>query len=339
MELPDGERAAFLAAECHDEPTLLEQTRRLLQAHARLGSFLDAPAVWHGGDPDPLRVGRFEVTRMLGEGGMGRVYLAEPGPVAIKLIRRDVDPDSVQRRFMRERQLLMRLSHPNIAHLLEGGVTDDGTPYLVLDYVEGVQLDDYWTQHTPPLRERLALFGAICEAVAFAHRQLVIHRDLKPANVLVKPSGTPVVLDFGLAKLFDVRLGHALDSTATGHRLLTPDYASPEQVRGDRITPATDVYALGILLYELLTGIRPHRFTTWSLADIVQVICERESQPPSEALRRLEGDAARWPIEAEDVDGRLDEIVMKAMATSPAKRYTHVEHLGADVRRHLNMLA
>jgi serine/threonine protein kinase len=230
------------------------------------------------------------------------------------------------RRLERERQMLGRLEHPNIARLLDGGSSQDGSPYLVLEYVVGTPLDEFCSRHDLGMRQRLELFRGVCRAVSFAHQRLVVHRDLKPANILVTDAAVPVVLDFGLAKLAAASLASALDPTTTGHRMLTPDYASPEQVTGVAVTPAVDVYALGVILYELLTGARPHRFKTWSMAEIVDVICRGVVTSP----RSVAKSNAR-----PDISAALEGIVMKALAKEPADRYVHVAELDDDLQRHL----
>jgi eukaryotic-like serine/threonine-protein kinase len=322
-DVPRAKRAGLLLQICDGDVALYQQVTRLLAAHEAAGEFLEKPPL-RSGEPDPRHVGRYEIVRKLGEGGMGRVYFAEPGPVAIKTIRRDLDAELVVRRFARERDLLRRLVHPNISRLIEAGTTEDGTFYLVLAYVEGMQLDEYCERHALAIPDRLQLFQQLCRAVAFAHERLVVHRDLKPANILVTTGGTPVVLDFGLAKLTRTNLEAALDSTRTGHRLLTPEYASPEHVRGLRITSAADVYALGLILYELLARVRAHRFTTWSMAEIVDVVCHVGIAPPSNVAPP-----------GERIDPELDFIVMKAIAKVPEHRYSHVMALDDDICRHL----
>lgn len=325
-DLDPAGRTVLLAEACAGDDALRAVVARLLEAHDQLGTFLDVSPVWNAGEPDPQRVGHYEIVRKLGEGGTGWVYLAEPGPVAVKIVRQDVEPAVVMRRFERERQMLARLEHPGIARLLDGGLTPTGSPYLVLTFVDGTPLDEFCRDRYLGLRGRLELFRDVCRAVSFAHGRLVIHRDLKPANILVNGHGAPVVLDFGLAKLTETTLATALDSTTTGHRLLTPDYASPEQVTGLPATPAVDVYALGVILYELLTGVRPHKFTTWSLAEIIEVICRGVVAPPGAVLR-----SARRP----DCGPVLDAIVMKALAKAPARRYGHVAELEDDILRYL----
>ena len=307
------------------------------------------------------RVGAYRLVRELGQGGMGTVFLAVRDDdvfhkrVALKILKRGMDTESIVRRFRTERQILAGLDHPNIARLLDGGTTADGLPYLVMEYVEGAPLVDYADTRHLETTARLDLFLVLCGAVQYAHQNLVIHRDIKPANVLVTPDGVPKLLDFGIAKLLNAELsGQTLAAaTAPGLQLMTPEYASPEQVRGEQVTTATDVYSLGILLYELLTGRRPYHLTSRAISEIVRVVCEAEPLRPSVAVTRpLEsadaavpttglGEAARStrPRDSQrlrrSLEGDLDNIVMKAIGKEPAQRYASVDQFAEDVRRHL----
>jgi non-specific serine/threonine protein kinase/serine/threonine-protein kinase len=313
--------------------------------------------------PADTRVGAYRLVRELGHGGMGTVYLAVRDDdafhkrVALKILRRGMDTDAIVRRFRTERQILAGLDHPNIAHLLDGGTTADGLPYLVMEYVEGVALGTYAETQALDPTARLELFLQLCAAVQYAHQNLVIHRDIKPVNVLVGPDGVPKLLDFGIAKLVNADLAGQAHAPATmpGLQLMTPDYASPEQVRGEPVTTATDVYSLGVLLYELLTGRRPYRLATRAASEIVRVVCESEPLPPSAAVTASSGpdddtvplgDSAGTtrPMRSTRLDpnrlrrrleGDLDNIVMKAMSKEPARRYASVDQFAEDVRRHL----
>jgi serine/threonine protein kinase len=295
--------------------------------------------------PD-ARIGAYRLVRELGQGGMGAVFLAVRDDdvfhkrVALKILKRGMDTEAIVRRFRTERQILAGLDHPNIARLLDGGTTPDGLPYLVMEYVEGMPLGEFAETRALDTTARLQLFLSLCAAVQYAHQSLVIHRDIKPANVLVAQNGVPKLLDFGIAKLLNAELtGQSLtQATAPGLQLMTPEYASPEQVRGEQVTTATDVYSLGILLYELLTGRRPYRFTSRAMPEIVRVVCQSEPLRPSVAVTR--------PIEPGDttvdphrlrrrLEGDLDNIVMKAISKEMARRYASVEQLAEDVRRHL----
>ncbi len=307
--------------------------------------------------PAGERIGPYRLVRELGQGGMGAVFLAVRDDdvfhkrVAVKLLKRGMDTDAIVRRFRTERQILAGLDHPNIARLLDGGTTDDGRPYLVMEYVEGAPLLAYADAHRLGVSARLELFLQVCAAVQHAHQNLVIHRDLKPANVLVTGDGVPKLLDFGIAKLLNPEMaGHTLAPTAPGLQLMTPEYASPEQVRGDTVTTATDVYSMGVLLYEFLTGRQPYRLTSRAISEIVRVVCEEEPPRPSDAVTRAlppAEDAADRPTTARAthqadahrlqrrLEGDLDNIVLKALAKEPARRYGSIDQLAEDLRRHL----
>jgi eukaryotic-like serine/threonine-protein kinase len=313
------------------------------------------------------RLGPYRLIREIGHGGMGTVYLgvrdddAFQKRVAVKVLKRGMDTDSIVRRFRHERQILASLEHPFIASLLDGGSTPDGRPYFAMEYVEGQPVVEYCDTHRLDTPARLALFRHVCTAVQYAHQNLVIHRDIKPANVLVTVDGTPRLLDFGIAKLLNPELGgQTLAPTAPGLQLMTPEYASPEQVRGDAVTTASDVYSLGVLLYELLAGRLPYRLTSRAQADIVRIICESEPIRPSTAITLIDreaagdapptGDPAQSPGEVArrdrrltvDVErlrrqltGDLDTIVLKALSKEPQRRYASVDQFSDDVRRHL----
>jgi hypothetical protein len=248
--------------------------------------------------------------------------------VAIKLIRRGMDTEDVLDRFRHERQILANLEHPYIARLLDGGAAPDGRPFLVMEYLQGEPLTVFCRNRGLDLRARCRLFLKICEAVSFAHRNLVVHRDLKPGNILVDADGSPKLLDFGVAKLLDAEAGSGRTATAVALRPMTPDYASPEQFRGETITTAADVYSLGAILYELLTDQRPHRFSSYGLRELERVICEAEPVRPSECSLG----ATPWRGQ---LQGDLDAIVAKAMRKEPAQRYASVDHLAVDLSRYL----
>jgi tRNA A-37 threonylcarbamoyl transferase component Bud32 len=267
--------------------------------------------------------------------------------VALKVVRRGVDTDFVRARFARERRILARLEHPNIARLIDGGATEDGRPYFVMERIEGESIRQYCQARQLSVVERLKLFRQVCAAVHYAHRHSVIHRDIKPGNILIGRDGAPKLLDFGIAKLLnrDGEPGIGFDSvdnaarTRTELRMMTPEYASPEQVRGTGVTAASDVYALGALLYELLTGQRPHRFGDYSMSEVERVICETDLAPPSVAAARDNGDPAIRSAEwRKQIVGDLDNIILMAMRKEPERRYQSVEAFSEDIRRHLEGL-
>jgi serine/threonine-protein kinase len=286
--------------------------------------------------PPDRRIGPYRVLREIGRGGMGAVYLAARADeqfekhVAIKLVRGGPDSAEIVERFRRERQILASFDHPCIARMLDGGTTEDGFPYFVMEYIEGEPLDHYCDSRALPVTERLKLFASVCSAVQYAHRNLVVHRDLKPRNILVTSEGVLKLLDFGIAKLLNPD-SPAEGQTVTGFVALTPEYASPEQVRGEPISTATDVYSLGVILYRLLTDRLPYRVRSRQVLEIVRAVCEEEPERPSQAV----GDFSplRKPLE-----GDLDTIVMTALRKDPLRRYPSVEALGEDVRRHLEGL-
>jgi len=302
-----------------------------------------------------VRIGPYRVLKELGRGGMGRVYLATRADeqyqkgVAIKVIGADVDRDEVVSRFRRERQILASLDHPNISRFLDGGATPDGRPYFVMEYVDGRAIDQYCDRERLSIPERLKLFRQLCSAVEYAHRNLIVHRDIKPGNILVSTEGVPKLLDFGIAKLVNPRFsGNA--GTMTG-LVMTPEYASPEQVRGEPVTTTSDVYSLGVLLYLLLTGHPPYRFKSRQTVDVLRAVCDDEPEKPSTAVGRTQH-AGGGP-KPEDVSlareenpqqlrrrlsGDLDTMLLKALRKEPSRRYPSVEAFSEDIRRYLEGL-
>ena len=368
LELSPAERERFLGGACGGDAALRREVEALLAADAEASPLLDTPlsmaallaagAGGHdGGALIDARIGPYRVVRELGRGGMGAVYLAERADgqfehrVALKLVRGGFESADLVRRFLDERQILARLEHPHIARLLDGGVTDDGIPYFVMEYVEGEPITAHCDRHRLPVDARLRLFTAVCEAVAHAHRNLVVHRDLKPSNILVTPDGQVKLLDFGIAKLLgDGAQDQDSSQTRTGVYLLTPEYAAPEQVRGEPVTTATDVYALGAVLYELLSGRRAQSFSQRSPAELARVVGEVTPPPPSQAMARrarregvdVPGAGPTEVAAARGIDpgrleralrGDLDAIVMHALRKEPRQRYASVEALLADLER------
>jgi len=297
--------------------------------------------------PDTIVPGgraQYKILGLVGRGGMGAVYEAVRDDqqfrqqVAVKLIKRGMDTDFIRERFLRERQILASLDHPHIARLLDGGATEDGRPYFVMEFVAGQTIMEFCRRRRLSFDERLRLFRDVCSAVQHAHQKLVVHRDLKPSNILVTEEGTPKLLDFGIAKLLAPDPGEAVTRTETAVRLMTPEYASPEQVRGLRVTTATDVYSLGVVLYELLTDRRPHQFATYSPAEIERAICDTEAPRPSEVAQEQAGATGAPTKRARQLAGDLDNIVLMAMRKEPARRYQSVEQFSEDIRRYLTGL-
>ncbi len=333
-EAPDEDRRERLARLAAEEPDLAAELEELLAAHRADGGFVEQivadaardvvrpedPSSWTG-----RRVGPYELLRPIGEGGMGAVFLARradaeyEATVAVKMLRPGLFSEESLRRFRAERQALASLNHPGIARLLDGGTTPEGSPYIVMEHVDGVPVDAYAEARGLSTSQRLVLFRAVCEAVQFAHRNLIVHRDLKPANVLVTAEGEPRLLDFGIAKALDEDAATGL--TRAGERVLTPDYASPEQIRGEAVTTATDVYSLGVVLYRLLTRKHPYAFPSGRTSEIERIVCEAEPDRPS--------------VHAGELRGDLDNVLMKALAKEPERRYATVEQLSEDLRRYL----
>ncbi|MGN6182461.1 MAG: protein kinase domain-containing protein [Thermoanaerobaculia bacterium] len=338
-DLPREERVAVLDSACANDPALRDEVESLLEHDARDSTFISdvvgagTAAIttameerWIG-----RRVGAWRITGVLGRGGMGAVFAAERDDgafhqrAALKLIRAHLDTDHIRRRFVEERQILAHLNHPHIARLLDGGESADGVPFLVMEAVEGIPITEYCDRKNASLAERLRLFTTVCHAVHFAHTQLVVHRDLKPSNILVDGEGNVKLLDFGIAKLLGPGASTLL--TRDGELALTPDYASPEQVRGEPVATSTDIYSLGAVLFELLTGATAHAFSSYTLPEYIRVICETDTPLPSvKAPARL----------ARTLRGDLDNIVMTAMRKDPSRRYASVEQFAEDIERFLS---
>ncbi len=341
-DLPAAQVAAYLHAACEGDGDLRREVESLLRAdgvmEASLAGAIEAEAgalcVAPSG-PGP-QVGGYRVLREIGRGGMGAVYLAERDDghfqkrVAIKVVKRGMDSDDVLGRFRHERQILANLDHPYIARLIDGGTTADGRPFFVMDHVEGHPIDVYCRERGLSIEARLRLFLFVCEAVAYAHRGLVVHRDLKPGNILVTSGGIPKLLDFGVAKLLTPDSGGAFTRTASPVLPLTPEYASPEQWKALPVTTAIDVFALGSVLYELLSGVRARRFGNSTLHEMERVVCDTEAPRPSVA--------AREPALKRQLAGDLDNIVAMAMHREPSRRYQSVDQMADDIRRHLDGL-
>jgi len=358
---------------CARDDELRREVESLLASHDSAGDFLNKPAASLAGTTQTLissgidlqeyppghRVGAYELQKCIGRGGMGSVWLATRSDnefkkqVAIKLVKRGMDTQEILRRFRLERQVLAGLTHPNIAALIDGGSTPDGLPYLVMEYVEGIRIDRYCEQHKSTISERLKLFGDVCAAVQYAHGNLVVHRDLKAGNILVTAEGVPKLLDFGIAKLIRTEFDTlAAAETRPELRPMTLDYASPEQVRGEAISTATDVYSLGVLLYKLLTEKSPYGPAARSDSSLRKAICEQEPLKPSAVV--LTDEKAVIPDATQKIDlaqeetrekarrrlqkklaGDLDMIVLMALRKEPLRRYVSVEQFSEDIRRYL----
>ncbi|MGB7201053.1 MAG: serine/threonine-protein kinase [Pyrinomonadaceae bacterium] len=291
----------------------------------------------NGHQPSQRRLGIYEITREIGAGGMGAVFLAErrdgkfSQAVAIKMLRREYNTAAIRRNFEREKDILAALSHPNIGSLLDTGTTDDGVPYLVMEYVDGMPVDEFCFKNDLDLNARLKLFNKICDSVAFAHRNLIVHRDIKPSNILITSDGIPKLLDFGISKILDADSG---DSATTLHGAMTPEYASPEQINGQTVTTATDVYSLGIVLYKMLTGAHPFKNAGQSNNELFKAITDDEPTAPSAAQDQNANphSAIRIP----HLEGDLDNIILKSIRKNPERRYGSVEQFSADIWRYID---
>jgi tetratricopeptide (TPR) repeat protein/tRNA A-37 threonylcarbamoyl transferase component Bud32 len=331
-ELSREERDAFVEEECRGDSNLRSELESLLASVDPAESFLEQSAAGHSRQAaagSRLRVGPYELLEEVGRGGMGVVFKAvrrDQGferPVAVKLVKRGMDTDFILRRFESERRILAGLDHPNIARVLDGGSTEDGLPYFVMELIDGRHLLQYCDEEGLDTAARVTLFRQVCSAVTYAHQRLVIHRDIKPSNVLVTSEGVPKLLDFGLAKALTHEAGETVERTRTALRVLTPEYASPEQVRGEEITTASDVYSLGVVLYELLTGVRPYKLESRNSEEISSAVLNQQPERPS-ANTRLPRD--------------LDNIVLMALRKEPDRRYASAEQFSEDIHRHLEGL-
>ncbi len=361
LECDDARRSRFLAEVCAGDVALLAEVASLLASYERDQNFLQRPAFnmsasdvaaslleeEGGRGPEVPRVRGFRLGKEVGSGGMGAVYEAfSTGGerVAVKLVKGGMGTEFILRRFERERRILGALDHPYISRLLDGGATDEGMPFFVMEYVEGLPIDQYSKEATLFTAERLRLFLKVCEAVSYAHRHRVIHRDLKPSNILVTEAGVPKLLDFGVAKLLNLdSTDKTGDATATAYRVMTPEYASPAQLRGLPPSEADDVYSLGVLLYILLTGQPPYRFRSRTPEEVHQSIVEGRVRRPSEVVNDLRASVSGTTdrpvsplVEADELRGNLDKVVMKALRKESERRYVSVEEMAEDIRRYLS---
>ena len=379
--MPAAERSGFVQKSANGDPELAGEVNRLLASLDSADEFIESP-VWTDSDflntsakkelsksldsqfpagIDELvgrKIGVYKLTRQIGRGGMGAVYKAERADgefqqtVAIKLIKRGMDTDFIVRRFRHERQILASFEHPFIARLLDGGTTKDGVPYFVMEYIEGETFYNYCDSKKLGSKDRLKLFQKVCSALEYAHERQIIHRDIKPGNILINRSGSPKLLDFGIAKILDPDLIHeSMNPTGSMLRMMTPDYASPEQVLGRDVTPVSDIYSLGILLYELLTGHRPYNFSGRAIHEVSRVVCEEMPGPPSRVVgsgehllpkysgsvpRALDARGTAQEALVNELRAGLDNVVMKALAKDPAERYETVKALSQDITRYLS---
>ncbi len=336
VTLEPEERGRYLETACSDDAELRREVDSLIESNPADGEFLDTPVMRLGPAPpvdssqmSGRRIGPYELFEELGRGGMGEVYRARRADgqyehqVAIKLIRGGHEGGLLLQRFWTERQILARLDHPHIARLLDGGATDDGMPYLVMELIEGSDICEYCDAHHSSVAARLELFRQVCSAVQYAHQRLIVHRDIKPTNILVTTDGVPKLLDFGIAKI----LAPSSDTEVTLSRPMTLAYASPEQIRGEPVTTASDVYSLGVVLYRLLAGHSPYRVDAGAPGGLYRAIEEEEPARPSVA--------AGQSAVARRLSGDLDDIVLKALRKEPERRYASVDQLSHDIEQHL----
>ncbi len=358
LEISEEQRDGFIASACAGDRELLREVESLLESEKKAGLFLEQPALDRttqnmstavraavGTFPQRGdRLGIYAIVQQIGEGGMGTVYQAVRDDdefrklVAVKILKRGMDTDYVVQRFEIEKQILAHFDHPNIARLLDAGITPDNRPYFVMEFYSGLALDRYCRERRPTLEARIRLFQKICAAVEYAHENLIVHRDLKPGNILITEDGEPHLLDFGIAKL----LGDERQLTVAGLRVMTPGYASPEQIRGEPVNTATDIYSLGVLLYEVLTGSHPFPQRTREPFSPTGLDLDKDPKPPSTLIRTTASKIDALPQSIGSINewshvlrGDLDKIVLKALAADPARRYRTVEQLAADLSRFL----
>jgi serine/threonine protein kinase/tetratricopeptide (TPR) repeat protein len=368
LRMQATERSPYLARLAVVDPELHREVESLLASHQKAtAEFLRSPIASNFSDPESSRpsatmlnrrVGAYQIVELIGTGGMGEVYRAFRADdeyrkqVALKVVRAGEGSSFVISRFKNERQILASLDHPNIARLLDGGTTDDGAPYFVMELIGGESIDHYCDHHKLATNDRLNLFLQVCSAVQFAHQRLIVHRDIKPGNILVTAESTPKLLDFGIAKILEADAIEEIQPTMTLFRMLTPGYASPEQIKGEPITTASDVYSLGVVLYELLTGRSPYRVTSRSPRELAQAVCEFEPEKPSTAVLKRPAEPREGSADSDNRDshsgslqklgrrlrGDLDNIVLMALRKEPQRRYASVEQFASDIRRHLENL-
>src|SRR5579871_20393 len=337
LEIDEQARPDFIDRNCDGDSVLRDQVEQLLLAFQQSRAYTTPPSAMQR--PQRAAFGEYRIDRELGQGGMGTVYLAHRADgqfeqqVALKVVSAHLRSQFFEERFRTERQILAQLNHPNITRLLDGGVSADGDPYLVMEYVDGLPIHQYCDARRLPVADRIRLLLPICAAVEYAHRNLVVHRDLKPGNIFITREGVPKLLDFGTAKL--------LQTEGTDHTnrygMMTPRYASPEQLRGEPITTAADVFSLGVLLYELAAGAWPFGDPASPITGLERAAKEMEPARPSSVITE---EAAHLRSESKtklrrSLEGDLSSILNKAIASDPRRRYTSVEHFSADLQRYL----
>lgn len=357
LEFAEVERAAFLEQACGNDLDLRREVDSLLAHDGASETFIENSALGLAAeilanderDPDRVswegrRVGAYQIVRKIGRGGMGAVFLAErvgdefQQQVALKVVRRSLADPALSRRFRRERQILASLNHPNIAHLIDGGVSEDGEPFFAMEYVEGTRIDDYCDEHDLTTEQRLKIFLSVCSGVIYAHRHLVVHRDLKPSNILISKDGSPKLLDFGIAKLLDTE--ENAEHTQTASRAFTLEYAAPEQLQGQNVSTAADIYSLGVILYELLTHTRPHKFKSASAEEIARAIQLEPARPSAVSKNSRastnKSSGKRTTSNSRKLEGDIDNIVLMALRQEPERRYSSVEQFASDIQRYLD---
>lgn len=354
-DINKDERESFINYECGDDIELKQEILSLFSSLEETQDFLDKPLIISEQENqdfvDPYigkQIGNYLIDGEAGVGGMGLVYSGKRNDkefeqkVAIKILKHGISSDYLLKRFQIERQTLANLQHPNIARLMDGGRTNDGLPYLIMEFIDGTPITQYCSEKKLTIEQSLNLFRLVCSAVQYAHQNLIVHRDLKPGNILVTKDGTPKLLDFGIAKLIDEDLSDMGDGlTKTGMWHLTPEYASPEQIKGEKITTASDIYSLGVLLYQMLTGVQPYKITNNSPSYISKIITEEKIIKPSEKVYERTDEEGRQFVSdklSSKLKGDLDNIVSKAMHKDPLRRYASVEQFSEDIRRHLTGL-
>lgn len=362
LEVDARERQAFLQNSGETQQVIAE-VESLLEFEDASNRMMNLAAVefskefFDGNVENPhigRQIGNYKIIGELGQGGMGAVYQATRADgkfeqkVALKLLKREMNTAALRRRFQHEREILATLEHPNIARLLDAGTTDDGIPFIAMEYIEGLPIDEYCERQRLDLNKRLDLFRKVCAAVDFAHRNLVVHRDLKPSNILVTEDGTPKLLDFGISKILSPEFENTDSATVTKLGVMTPGYASPEQLQGKSVTTATDIYSLGVILYELLSGRRPFEARNGDWQEVYQSVIEKEPPRPSSVVSRpvfvdkketsenrlSKTESKTVPVNAKALSGDLDNIILKSLRKEPERRYSSAENFAEDIHRH-----